>query len=34
LRTALETVLIDPDADVAEVMENAAQEAQNLLDDM
>jgi multiple sugar transport system substrate-binding protein len=33
LRTALETVLIDPDADVAEVMQTAAQEAQAALDE-
>ncbi len=33
LRTALETVLIDPDADVAEVMQVAAQEAQAALDE-
>jgi multiple sugar transport system substrate-binding protein len=33
LRTALETVLIDPDADVAEVMKAAAQEAQAALNE-
>jgi multiple sugar transport system substrate-binding protein len=33
LRRALETVLIEPDADVAEVMQTAAQEAQAELDD-
>jgi len=33
LRTALETVLIDPDADVAQVMGAAAQEAQAALDE-
>jgi multiple sugar transport system substrate-binding protein len=33
LRKALETVLIDPDADVAEVMHTAAQEAQAALDE-
>ncbi len=33
LRTALETVLIDPSADVAEVMKTAAQEAQAALDE-
>jgi multiple sugar transport system substrate-binding protein len=33
LRTALETVLIDPNADVAEVMKTAAQEAQAALDE-
>jgi len=33
LRKALETVLIDPDADVQAVMEQAAQEAQNALED-
>jgi multiple sugar transport system substrate-binding protein len=33
LRKALETVLIDPDADVAETMETAAQEAQAALED-
>ena len=33
LRTALETVLIDPSADVAEVMSAAAQEAQAALDE-
>ena len=32
LRKALETVLIDPEADVTEVMEQAAQEAQAALD--
>jgi multiple sugar transport system substrate-binding protein len=34
LRKALETVLIDPDADVAEVMQTAAQEAQAALEDV
>jgi multiple sugar transport system substrate-binding protein len=33
LRKALETVLIDPDADVATVMQQAAQEAQTALDE-
>ena len=33
LRKALETVLIDPDADVAQVMQQAAQEAQTALDE-
>jgi multiple sugar transport system substrate-binding protein len=33
LRKALETVLIDPEADVAEVMQQAAQEAQAALDE-
>jgi multiple sugar transport system substrate-binding protein len=33
LRTALETVLTDPDADVAAVMQQAAQTAQTALDD-
>jgi multiple sugar transport system substrate-binding protein len=33
LRRALETVLIDPDADVAAVMQQAAQEAQAALDE-
>jgi len=33
LRTALETVLIDPNADVAQVMQAAAQEAQAALDE-
>lgn len=33
LRKALETVLIDPDADVAETMKTAAQEAQAALED-
>jgi multiple sugar transport system substrate-binding protein len=33
LRRALETVLIDPDADVAEVMQQAAEEAQAALDE-
>jgi ABC-type glycerol-3-phosphate transport system substrate-binding protein len=33
LRKALETVLIDPDADVTEVMQAAAQEAQAALDE-
>jgi hypothetical protein len=33
LRTALETVLIDPSADVADVMSAAAQEAQAALDE-
>jgi multiple sugar transport system substrate-binding protein len=33
LRKALETVLIDPEADVAEVMQQAAQEAQAVLDE-
>lgn len=33
LRTALETVLIKPDADVAAVMEKAAQDAQQALDE-
>ncbi len=33
LREPLETVLIDPDANVAEVMQRAAQEAQAALDE-
>jgi hypothetical protein len=33
LRKALETVLIDPEADVAKVMHTAAQEAQAALDE-
>ena len=33
LRTALETVIIDPEADVAAVMQQAAQEAQAALDE-
>ena len=33
LRKALETVLIDPNADVAQVMQTAAQEAQAALDE-
>ena len=33
LREPLETVLIDPDANVGEVMQRAAQEAQAALDD-
>jgi hypothetical protein len=33
LRKALETVLIDPAADVATVMQQAAQEAQTALDE-
>ena len=34
LRKALETVLIDPSANVSEVMQNAAQEAQTALDEI
>ena len=33
LRKALETILIDPEADVATVMEEAAQQAQAALDE-
>jgi len=34
LRTALETILLDPEADVATVMQQAAQEAQAALDEL
>jgi multiple sugar transport system substrate-binding protein len=34
LRTALETILLDPDADVAAVMQQAAQDAQAALDEL
>jgi hypothetical protein len=34
LRKALETVLLDPEADVAAVMQQAAAEAQAALDDL
>jgi hypothetical protein len=33
LRRALETVLIDPEADVAQVMHDAAEQAQSALDE-
>ena len=34
LRKALETILLDPEADVTAVMQQAAQEAQTALDEL